>query len=211
MDKIPLDAILNGPSADRILGRICNRINAEEIFIYPTETIYGIGGRADKEDVRQKITAAKKRKSDHKMVLLAGKKETFFQYNVDFPPAAQILSNEFWPGFLTLVLPVKNENQTLAVRISSHPFIQAIFTRICVPIFSTSANISGTDYKNDPEEIFSVFSRSADFMVDAGILPSSPPSTIVGVAPDNTVKIVREGAISAGQIKSVIGRFLASL
>jgi L-threonylcarbamoyladenylate synthase len=204
MDKILLNALFNGPSPAEALSRMCDRINAGEIFIYPTETIYGIGGRADNEDVRQKIVDAKKRKLDRPMVLLAGKKETFFQCNVDFPPAAQMLSNKFWPGFLTLVLPVKNEKHTLAVRVSSHPFIQAIFTRISVPIFSTSANMSGIDYRNDPDEIFSLFSGSVDFMVDAGKLPPSPPSTIVGVSSDNTVTIVREGAISAGQIRSVI-------
>jgi L-threonylcarbamoyladenylate synthase len=211
MDRIPLDALLEGPRASKSLERICNRINAEEIFIYPTETIYGIGGRADKEDIRKKIIDAKKRKSDHPMVLLAGKKETLSQCNVDFPPAAQILSNKFWPGYLTLVLPIKNNKQTVAVRISSHPFLKAIFTRIHVPIFSTSANISGTDYKNDPVEICSTFSNRVDFMIDAGILPSSPPSTIVGVSPENTVTMVREGAISRVEIESVLRKIDASV
>ncbi|MGB7566280.1 MAG: Sua5/YciO/YrdC/YwlC family protein, partial [Chitinivibrionales bacterium] len=105
-----------------------------------------------------------------------------------------------------LVLPIKNKKETLGVRVSNHPFIQAIFTRIKTPIFSTSANMSGNDYKNDPDEIFSIFSKRVDFMVDAGKLASSRPSTIVRVLPDNTVKIIREGAISAEQIKFVINR-----
>lgn len=206
MDKITLDTILTGPAATKKLSQICDRIDAGEIFIYPTETIYGIGGRAGKEGVRQKIVNAKKRKLNRPMLLLADKKETFSQFNVDFPPAAQLLSGIFWPGFLTLVLPIKNTKQTLAVRVSNHPFIKSIFTRIKAPIFSTSANLSGNDYKNDPDEIFSIFSKRVDFMVDAGKLASSRPSTIVRVLPDNTVKIIREGAISAEEIKSVINR-----
>ncbi|MGB7567351.1 MAG: Sua5/YciO/YrdC/YwlC family protein, partial [Chitinivibrionales bacterium] len=93
MDRISLDALLEGPRAYKSLIRMCERIDAGEIFIYPTETIYGIGGRADKEEVRQRVLKAKKRKLDHSMVILAGKKETFSQCNVDFPPAAQKLSN----------------------------------------------------------------------------------------------------------------------
>jgi L-threonylcarbamoyladenylate synthase len=206
MDKIPLDALFSGPLAAETLSRMCDRIDAGEIFIYPTETIYGIGGRVDKEEVRQKIVDAKKRKLDHQMVLLAEKKEIFIQCKVDFPPAAQMLSNRFWPGFLTLVLPIKTPKETIAVRVSSHPFIKAIFTRISVPIFSTSANMSGTDYKNDPDEIFSIFSKSVDFMVDAGKLPSSQPSTIVKVSLDNKVTMVREGAISRAEIESIINQ-----
>jgi L-threonylcarbamoyladenylate synthase len=211
MDRIPLDALLEGPGASKSLERICNRIDAGEIFIYPTETIYGIGGRADSEVVRQKIVDAKKRKMDHQMVLLAEKKETFFQYEVDFPLAADMLSNKFWPGFLTLVLPIKNQKATLAVRVSSHPFIQAIFTRIRTPIFSTSANLSGIDYKNDPDEIFSIFSTCVDFMVDAGKLPLSQPSTVVSVSPDNKVTMVREGIISWAKIESVLRKIDASV
>jgi Sua5/YciO/YrdC/YwlC family protein len=206
MDIIALDAVLKGHDADNNLKGICDRIDAGDVFIYPTETIYGIGGRADKDEVRQRILKAKKRKLDHSMIILAGKKETFSQCNVDFPPAAKKLSNHFWPGFLTLVLPIKNEKETLGVRVSNHPFIQAIFTKIHMPIFSTSANISGTEYKNNPEEIYSIFSHGADFMIDAGKLPPSPPSTVVSVSRDNTVTIVREGAISREEIGSVINR-----
>ena len=66
--------------------------------------------------------------------------------------------------------------------------------------------MSGTDYKNDPDEIFSIFSKSVDFMVDAGKLPSSQPSTIVKVSLDNTVTMVREGAISRAEIESIINQ-----
>lgn len=203
-DRIPLDSVVKGPGAKKNLKRMCDRINAGEVFIYPTETIYGIGGRADKEVVKQKIHKVKKRRLDHPMVLLAGKKEFFSSCNVDFPPAAQELSSLFWPGFLTLVVPVKNQKETLGMRVSDHPFIRAIFTYLHFPIFSTSANISGTEYKNDPDEIFAIFSNDVDFMVDAGRLAPSPPSTVVGVSADNTVKILREGAVSREKIESVI-------
>lgn len=203
MDRITLEALLSGPKAGENLKRVTARILSGEVFIYPTETIYGIGGRADREEVARRIAKAKKRRSDKQMILLADDKKVFEKFDVEFPSAAQALARGFWPGFLTLVLPRKNHSETLGVRASNHPFIQAIFAVITVPIYSTSANISDTDYKNDPEEIASAFSNSVDFMIDAGRLPPSAPSTVVSVSRENKVEILREGAILREDIEAV--------
>jgi L-threonylcarbamoyladenylate synthase len=204
MDRITLEALLSGPKAGENLKRVTARIFSGEVFIYPTETIYGIGGLADREDVAQRIAKAKKRNSEKKMILLADDKKVFEKFDVEFPSAARALAEGFWPGFLTLVLPRKNSSETLGVRASNHPFIQAIFTVINVPIYSTSANTSDMEYKNDPEEIASAFSNSIDFMIDTGRLPPSAPSTVVSVSRENKVEILREGAISREKIESII-------
>ena len=204
MDRITLEALLSGPKAGENLKRVADRILSGEVFIYPTETIYGIGGRADREEVARRIEKAKKKKSDKKMILLADDKKVFEKFDVEFPFAAQTLADHFWPGFLTLVLPRKNHGETLGLRASDNPFIKAIFTVINVPIYSTSANISDTEYKNDPEEIASAFSNSVDFMIDAGELPPSAPSTVVSVSRENKVEILREGAILREDIESVL-------
>jgi L-threonylcarbamoyladenylate synthase len=204
MDRIKFDDIVKGVDATRNLRNICDRILAGEIFIYPTETIYGIGGRADREDIGQKIVAAKKRASSRQMILLAHDKKAFEQFDVEFPSAAWALAKAFWPGFLTLVLPRKNRNETLGVRASDYPFIKAIFSLISVPIYSTSANISDTEYKNDPEELYSAFLNSVDFMIDTGQLPPCAPSTVVSVSRENKVEILREGAILREDIESVL-------
>jgi L-threonylcarbamoyladenylate synthase len=204
MDRIEFDDIVKGVDAARNLRSVCDRILSGEVFIYPTETIYGIGGRADREDVARRIAKAKKRKFDRQIILLADDKNAFDKFDIEFPSAAQALAEGFWPGFLTLVLPRKNHNKTLGVRASNHPFVKAIYTLITVPIYSTSANMSDTEYKNDPEEIASTFSNSIDFMIDAGRLPPSAPSTIVSVSRENKVEILREGAILREDIESVL-------
>ncbi|HEX7511474.1 MAG TPA: Sua5/YciO/YrdC/YwlC family protein, partial [Chitinivibrionales bacterium] len=72
------------------------------------------------------------------------------------------------------------------------------------PLFSTSANFSGQAYVNDPAAIYSLFEKNVDFMIDAGVLPPSPPSTVIKICSDDTVEIVREGKVSKEQIFSVI-------
>jgi L-threonylcarbamoyladenylate synthase len=203
-ERISQDSLLNGRGAGARIESIARRIEAGEIFVYPTETIYGIGGRADNDDVKQKILRAKKRKLDHPMILLAGDKKAFIDFGVCFPPIAQNLAQYFWPGHLTLVLPFGNAKETIGVRVSNYPFIFALYKTLKVPIFSTSANISGQPYVNDPEHIFTIFKGKVDFMIDAGILQPSLSSTVVKILTDNKIGLVREGAIPKEKIMSSI-------
>jgi L-threonylcarbamoyladenylate synthase len=204
-ERIQLSELFDGPHASKILAEVVNRIEAGEIFVYPTETIYGIGGRADSEAVKKRIIKAKVRKPENPMIMLSGNKHFFDDFGIDFPKAGQLLAGHFWPGQLTLVVPFRNKKGTVGVRVSDHPFITKLYEHLKVPVFSTSANISGQPYENDPDEIFDLFESKVDFMVDAGVLPPSPPSTVVNVIDDKKIEVVREGAIEA---KELLAAFL---
>jgi L-threonylcarbamoyladenylate synthase len=106
---------------------------------------------------------------------------------------------------LTLVLPGGKKNEFIGVRVSDHPFIKKLYGKLTVPIFSTSANISGKPYVNSPDEIFSIFASNVDFMIDAGALPPSPPSTVVKILGDKKIQVVREGAVT---VKEIIRAFV---
>ncbi len=199
-ERIQLSRLTEGPRVSAAFAELAKRVEAGEIFVYPTETIYGIGGRADSEQVKKRIIAAKVRKPEHPMILLAGNKKVFEDFGILFPQAAQLLAEHFWPGQLTLVLPFKKGKAEAGVRVSDHPFITSLYEHLNVPIFSTSANISGQAYENAPDEIYRIFESQTDFMVDAGVLPPSPPSTVVKVIDDKKIELVREGVIEAKEI-----------
>jgi L-threonylcarbamoyladenylate synthase len=186
------------------LRKIVAMIAGGAVFVYPTETIYGIGGSLSVPGVREKIFLAKKRDHAAPLIILASERKYFNRLPLIFPPAAESLAREFWPGMLTLVLPSALEPDGIAVRVSSHPFITALFRYCSAPIYSTSANMSGKPYVNDPDVIFSQFSGVVDFMVDAGPLPGSLPSTIVKVSENNEAEILREGVVPSGKIAAVI-------
>jgi L-threonylcarbamoyladenylate synthase len=187
---------------------IVERIKAGKIFAYPTETIYGIGGRADRCDVKKEIIIAKTREPQNPMILLAGNIGIFEKFGLHFPLIAKTLVKHFWPGKLTLILPYKNKKETIGVRVSGHPFIVAVNQLFDVPIYSTSANLSGQTYVNSPDEIYDLFKQKIDFMVDAGTLPPSPPSTVVNISLDNKIAIVREGAVETKKILSILENLL---
>jgi L-threonylcarbamoyladenylate synthase len=193
-DRITLAEVL---SADRsVLLRIAERTFGGEVFVYPTETIYGIGGRADSAAVEKCIISIKGRSKQSPFIMLAADISNFASYDISFPSKARILAEKFWPGNLTLVLPWKNHESGAGIRISGHPFIAALCKEIDMPVFSTSANMSDEPYQNDPDEIFRKFNGQMDFFIDAGKLPESKPSTIVRIKADDSFEILREGAIA---------------
>jgi L-threonylcarbamoyladenylate synthase len=208
-ERIKLSKLVNGANGPAIFAKIAKRIEAGEIFVYPTETIYGIGGRADSDTVKKRIIKAKIRKPENPMILLAGNKKIIDDFGIVFPKAGKLLADHFWPGQLTLVLPYRSGRASAGVRISDHPFVAGIYEYLKVPIYSTSANISGQPYENSPDDIFKTFESKIDFMIDAGVLPPSPPSTVVKVFDDKKIELVREGVIEAKDILSAFVRLSA--
>lgn len=86
---------------------------------------------------------------------------------------------------------------TIALRISSHPFAQKLVQQFGRPISATSANISGSENIYDPDILLKQFnevSPKPDILIDAGVLPSVPPSTIVEVEGEE-VRVLRKGSI----------------
>ena len=203
-ERIALATLL-APDNRAPLERVATAITEGAVVVYPTETIYGIGGRADSGDVHRRIVAAKRRPPDQPMILIAGRRSSFSSLDISFPSTALRLAAAFWPGPLTLILPSSGSREGRAVRISDHPFLTAIAPFCSVPLYSTSANQSGVPYCPDPETIYTVFEKQADFMIDAGTLPASAPSTLVRVAADGAVTVLREGGIPAAAIDTALG------
>jgi L-threonylcarbamoyladenylate synthase len=186
------------------MTELADRVAKNAVFIYPTETIYGIGGRGDTESVEKRIRSIKERKKHAPLILIADDSKRFKTFKLNFPSNAKLLAKRFWPGNLTLVLPSDKSNDGIAVRVSNHPFFIALYERLDVPIFSTSANLSDQPYVNDPEAIYMIFEGKVDFMVDAGKLPESKPSTVVKVNQDDSIEILREGVIVKEEIDKII-------
>jgi L-threonylcarbamoyladenylate synthase len=199
-DRIPLATLLESSHGRIKLELIAHAVKQGAVFVYPTETIYGIGGLWSVKGVKEKIILIKQRAPDQPMILIASDRSCFSKLPVLFPPSAELLARRFWPGKLTMVLPSPETEEGISIRVSNHPFIKEIFRYIDQPLYSTSANRTGKEYFNDPERIYSDFSEKIDFFVDAGPLPQSLPSTVVKIGDDDSISIIREGAVSSRDI-----------
>jgi len=198
-----LQQILDDRTALAVVAR---QVNKGAVVVYPTETIYGIGGIATDDMVRGRIFEAKQRPEKNPLILIASRPEEFDYLKLDFPSAAHRLTERFWPGNLTLVLNVRGTDETVAIRVSDHPFIKSLLALVRAPLFSTSANVSGKAYNPDPKSIAQTFDGKVDYFIDAGWLVPRSPSTVVRATPDNIVVMIREGAVSTTEIQTVVAR-----
>jgi L-threonylcarbamoyladenylate synthase len=121
------------------------------------------------------------------------------------------LIEEFWPGPLTLVFKVSTRLkefafrnlETIAIRIPDCAICLALLKVCGFPIVSTSANKSGGPDATIAERVRETFGDNLDLIIDGGETPSRTPSTIVDIT-RTPARIVREGAISALEVKTVL-------
>jgi L-threonylcarbamoyladenylate synthase len=179
-------------------------LNKGGTIIYPTETLYGLGGISTNEHAFLNIFEIKKRSITKPFPVLVKDTDMLMEYAL-IPDKAGILIQKFWPGPLTLILNIrknvfpdlvnitKNINK-VGFRVSSHYFLKNLFKFIYQPIISTSANISGTENIFSADELQTVFKNRVDLIIDSGSISASKGSTIVDctVSP---LQIVREGDI----------------
>lgn len=176
--------------------------------IYPTETSYGLGADATNKKAVKKVFAIKKRDPTKPMTIIVSSLKMAKEY-ADFNSLSLKLAKQYWPGALTLVLPlkkglakpifaqVKGECKNLGVRLSPNPIALAIVKKLGAPLISTSANLSGDAPGYQIKDIISQFkdkSNKPDLIIDAGKLPKIDTSTVVK-AGDKGVKILRQGPV----------------
>jgi len=181
-----------------------------KIIIYPTETVYGLGGDATKEEVVKRIFKIKKR--GRKPISVAFSSLKMVEEYVEVDEVARKIAEEFLPGPLTLILPKKFEFPSqltcglpkVGVRIPDHDFILEVIEKFGKPITSTSANISGEKNPMTVEEAIVQIGREVDLILDGGKCKYGIPSTIVEIE-EGKVRILREGPIKREEIEKVVG------
>lgn len=199
---------LNNANQPEVLSEAVEIILRGGTVVYPTETSYGLGGDFFSEKAYDKVLSIKARPEDKALPVIV----TDFHLAetlVAFSALAKDLAERFWPGPLTLALPVNFYSihqwfteDTLALRVSSHPFASELAKLIGRPLIATSANVSGQSpcYSiADLVEQLGQRSITPDLIIDAGALPANPPSTVVRIINDQ-VEILRPGSIDISHV-----------
>ena len=145
--------------------------------------------------------------------MLVADQEMLHTLVAEIPTTAQRLMDRYWPGPLTLVLPGRrnipkplcNPLGGVAVRISSQAIATLLVKGLGRPLTATSANPSGKEPARTLQVAKNYFANRVDVFVDGGTLTSKSGSTVVEVKEDS-VKVIREGEISAFEILQVLGQ-----
>ena len=190
-------------------------IRAGGLVAFPTETVYGLGGDAMNVSAAKEIYAAKGRPSDNPLIVHICRKEDLFLAAKDVGEKARILTEAFWPGPLTIILP-KNEMipasttgglDTVAVRFPANEaavaFIKASGRLIAAPSANTSGRPSTTKALHVKEDL----DGKIDMIIDGGAVEIGLESTIVDMT-ENIPVILRPGYITKGMLEAVIGPVL---
>ncbi len=169
------------------------------IIAFPTETVYGLGARADCGEAVARLRRVKKRPSGQPFsLLIAGD----FQRYARPSRAAEALAGVFWPGPLTLVLP-DGKGGSVGLRVPDCPVTLALLKAVGLPVAAPSANISGRPPATTAREVMNVFKGAIAAVLDGGAAQIGESSTVVRVG-GHQVQILREGAISRARIFAVL-------
>lgn len=192
------------------LDEAVNALNNDKIVVFPTETVYGIGGNALKVEVINKLFQAKKRNYGKPISLLVGSIDKIKNIAYVDKNEEKIIK-AFMPGELTLVLKKKacvNDlvtagKNTVGVRIPNHNIALCILNKVDFPLATSSANISGENNIADFEEIVSDLKDYVDIFIKGNISDDLKASTVVELNND-IVNILREGKISKIDIEKTL-------
>jgi L-threonylcarbamoyladenylate synthase len=197
-----------------VIEQAVSALHEQKIIIYPTDTTYAIAVNALDAIAIQKLFDLKDRPTDKPIHVVVDSLQTAEKF-VIVNREAEILSQEFLPGPLTLVLPKRETvpgilvggRKTLGIRIPDNQVCRILAQKSGIPFTTTSANISGGKTPYTVDEVMKQFLpqiEQIELIIDQGALAKKPPSTLVDLSA-NPPKILRAGPISNSDIFSALG------
>jgi len=186
------------------IERATQIINKGGIAIFPTDTVYGIGCNPYNKTSVEKIFKIKSRNITKSLPVLTYSIETAEKI-VNFDRVSKKIVEKFWPGPLTLILKVIDEEikkslnlkDKIAIRVPNHKCTLEILKK-CDFLVGSSANISGKSSFTNPEEGIKDL-QDYDIFVDGGIITSKGESTIIEIE-NEEIRIIREGSLTKEEI-----------
>jgi L-threonylcarbamoyladenylate synthase len=178
----------------------------------PTETVYGLAGDATSDLAVARIFAAKGRPRFNPLIVHLGTLAAAEALAI-FDDRAHALARAFWPGPLTLVLPLRPDTAlsplvtarlpTVALRLPAHPVARALLQAFGGPLAAPSANPSGRISPTEAGHVMAGLSGRIDAVLDGGACAVGLESTIIGL--DGPARLLRPGGIAAETIEAVLG------
>jgi tRNA threonylcarbamoyl adenosine modification protein (Sua5/YciO/YrdC/YwlC family) len=192
-------------------------IEAGDLVVLPTDTVYGIAADAFKSDAVQRLLDAKGRGRDMPPPVLISVVESLDALATDVPESGRKLCEEFWPGPLTVICHAQTslmwdlgETQgTVALRVPDHENTRELLSRTG-PLAVSSANLSGQPAALDVYDAEEQLADSVAVYLDGGTATGGEPSTIVDITGE-TPHVVRLGALTLEQLRAVVPDVITDL
>lgn len=209
------DTLRIDPDATGI-ARAAELLRQGKLVAFPTETVYGLGADARQGEAVAGIYEAKGRPSFNPLIAHVPSLAVAETIGV-FDAAARALAERFWPGPLTLVVPLRPEAgisalataglDSIALRVPSHPVAREILALTETPIVAPSANRSGRVSPTEAEHVWADLNGRIDAVVEGWSSPIGVESTIVSCLGEKPV-LLRPGGVTREEIEAALGHHL---
>lgn len=182
------------------------------LIAIPTETVYGLGADARNQQAVSNIYQAKGRPSDNPLIVHIHDISQIDDFVSHLPSEAKCLMDEFWPGPISFILPLKpgylcdkvtGGLQSIAVRMPSHPIGRAILQYTDMPIAAPSANVSGRPSPTTFQHVYTDLNGKIDGIVNGDQSEEGLESTVLDCT-QFPFRIARPGAITQSMINEVL-------
>lgn len=198
------------PSA-HIIALAAQVIQRGGLVAFPTETVYGLGANALSAAATAHIFSAKGRPANDPLIVHLASAADLARVAAAVPPLAHLLAEAFWPGPLTLILPRHNTvphsvtagQETVAVRVPSHPVALRLLEAADLPIAAPSANRFSRPSPTTAAHVLADLGGRVDIILDGGPTTIGVESTIVDLT-THTPVVLRPGGIAVEALRDVV-------
>ena len=206
--------LAQGPLLDAAVVRAADVIRRGGTVAVPTETVYGLAARADRDDAVAAIYRAKGR-PDFNPLIVHVADLAHAERLAQMDAAAHVLAKRFWPGPLTLVLPRRDNAglsaavsaglPTVALRCPAHRAMRALIAATGLPLAAPSANRSGAVSPTSAAHVAASLGDRVDLILDGGACAQGLESTIVAIRAGGGWTVLRPGPITRDDIAALLG------
>lgn len=181
------------------------------LVAFPTETVYGLGADATRTEAVARIFSAKGRPSDNPLIVHIADRSQLDDIVLPYGELATRLMEAFWPGPLTIVLPVREGAvsplvtaglTTVGVRVPDHPAALALLAAAGCPVAAPSANRSGRPSPTQAHHVREDLGGRIEGLLDAGPTGVGLESTVIQLLGDHHIHILRPGGVTADALKA---------
>jgi L-threonylcarbamoyladenylate synthase len=198
------------PGREEGIKRAAQAVSAGDLVVLPTDTVYGIGCDAFSPAAVERLLAAKGRGRAMPPPVLVPHARTLDGIATDIADEVYALAEAFWPGGLTLVVPMQptlnwdlgDTGGTVAARMPLHPVALELLDRTG-PMAVSSANLTGSPAARTADEAREQLGESVAVYLEAGEAGTGVPSTIVD-GTGATLRVLRDGAVSLAELREVV-------
>jgi L-threonylcarbamoyladenylate synthase len=195
------------------IRQAADQLRRGRLVAFPTETVYGLGADATNAAAVGRVFQAKNRPAGHPLIVHVPTADAAFAIGAADARAA-LLAGRFWPGPLTLVLPLRPEagiagavtggRPTVALRVPQHPVAAALLRAVGRPVAAPSANPHGRLSPTEAQHVRDELGTAVDLVLDGGPTDVGVESTVLELAAGRP-ELLRAGGITAEDLAAAIG------